>query len=111
MKILDFQRHTVTIRDKPGILFRSTIVFLDPPKRMHVTFAGYSYIPIGISLYSIFIWEYSPENSWATFAEYSGIYHGSVPRILHKHIFARWVNVSINDYSFKYICLVRDANS
>ena len=72
MKILDFQRHTVTIRDKPGILFRSTIVFLDPPKRMHVTFAGYSYIPIGISLYSRFIWEYSPENSWATFAEYSG---------------------------------------
>ena len=32
----------------------STIVSLDPPKKMHVTFLGYSWNNPGIFLYSIF---------------------------------------------------------
>ena len=75
---------------------------------MHVAFAGYSYIPIGISLYSIFIWEYPPDFHSKLLRNIPGIYHGNVPLIFHEHIFARCVNVSINDYLFKYICLVRD---
>ena len=75
---------------------------------MHVTFVGYT--AIGISLYSIFIWEYPPEFHRELLRNIPEIYHENVPRIFHEHIFARWVNVSINDYSFKYICLVKDFN-
>ena len=51
----------------------STIVFLDPPKKMHVTFVGYSWNNRGIFLYSIFPEHYLgkfPEISWGTFSEH-----------------------------------------
>ena len=53
----------------------STIVFLEPPKKIHVTFIGYSWNNQGIFLYLIFHEHYLgifPGISWGTFSEYSG---------------------------------------
>ena len=44
-------------QEQPYPLEKTTIAFLDPPKRMHVTFEGYSWSIQGMFLYSIF-WEY-----------------------------------------------------
>ena len=53
MKILDFQRHS-KYQEQVFSLEKTTIVFLDPPKKMHVTFVGYSWNIQGILLYSFF---------------------------------------------------------
>ena len=42
MKILDFQRHS-KYQEQVFSLEKTTIVFLDPPKKMHVLFVGYSW--------------------------------------------------------------------
>ena len=53
----------------------STIVFLDPPKKMHVTLVGYSWNNQGVFLYSVFPEHYFgifPGISYINFSKYSG---------------------------------------
>ena len=87
MKILGFQRHTVNIKTA-----LSTIVFLDPPKKFHVTFVICSWNTGRIFLYSAFLEHYFgniPRNFIGRFfPNIPGIYHGNVPRMFHDHIFA-----------------------
>ena len=90
MKTLGFQRHTVNIKTA-----LSTIVFLDPPKKFHVTFVICSWNTGRIFLYSAFLEHYFgniPRNFIGRFfPNIPGIYHGNVPRMFHDHIFAWWV--------------------
>ena len=70
MKTSDFQRHSVNIRNS-----LTTIVFLDPPKKIHVTLVGYSWNNQGIFLYSVFPEHYFgifPGISYGNFSKYSG---------------------------------------
>ena len=74
---------------------------------MHVTFVEYSWNIQGILLHSIFeepspdnirifnvpgtfLREYSLECHRERFPNIQGIYHGNVPQLFHKYIFARW---------------------
>ena len=60
-------------QEQPYSLEKTTIVFLDPPKKMHVTFVGYSWNNRGIFLYSIF-----PEHFFGIFfGAFSG-YSGNI---------------------------------
>ena len=65
---------------------------------MHATFVGYSLNIQGMFIqYSQnIIWEYSAEFHRELFPNILGIYHGNVPQIFPKHIFARWES-SINN--------------
>ena len=73
MKILDPQRHS-KYQGQPYPLQKTTIAFLDPPKKMHVTFVEYSWSIQGIFLYSIFLEHYFgiPEIIQGTFSKYPG---------------------------------------
>ena len=127
MKISDFQRHSANIRN-------SLIVCFDPPKKMHVTFVGYSWNNQGILLHSIF-----PEHylgifrgiSWGTFSEYSGnisweCFTNITQTIFPKHYLGIFPGISYGTFSEyseniswecstniprTYICLVVSINS
>ena len=45
-------------KKQPYPLEKTTILFLDPPKKMRVTFVGYSWNNQGIFLYLIFVENY-----------------------------------------------------
>ena len=62
-------------QEQPYLLEKTTIVLLDPPKKMHVTFIGYLWNIRGIFLHSIFPEHYLgifPGILQGTFSEYSG---------------------------------------
>ena len=72
------------------ILGKTTIAFLDPPEKMHVTFVGYSWKIQGIFYIQYsrnIIWDYSPEFLREFFSNIPRI---DVPGIFHEYIFARW---------------------
>ena len=53
MKILDFQRHH-EYQEQPYTLQKTTIVLVEPHKKMNVKFVGYSWNIQGIFPYSLF---------------------------------------------------------
>ena len=59
-----FSKTQSEYQEQPCPPEKTTIVFLDPPKKIHVTFAGYSWNIQGMFLYSVF-----PEH-------YLGIFQG-----------------------------------
>ena len=62
-------------QEQSNPLEKTTIVFLDPPIKMPVTFVGYSWSNHGIFLYSIFQEHYFrifPGISRGIFSEYTG---------------------------------------
>ena len=58
MKNIRFSKTHSEHQEQPYPLEKTSIVFLDLPKRMHVTFVGYSWNIEGIFLYSIFSGHY-----------------------------------------------------
>ena len=73
-------------QEQPYPLEKTTIVFLDPPKK--------PWNSQEIFLYSIFPGHYLgifSRISLGIFPNILGISHGNVPRIFDEHIFARWV--------------------
>ena len=70
-----FSKTDSEYQGKPCPLEKTTNVFLDPPKKMHVTFVGYSWNIQGTFLYSVFPEHYLgvfPRMSYWTFFKYSG---------------------------------------
>ena len=51
---LRFSKTLSKYQEQPYPLEKTAIVFLDPPKKLHVTFVGYSWKYQGIFLYSTF---------------------------------------------------------
>ena len=54
LESIRFSKTHSEFQEQPNPLEKTTIVFLDPPKKMHVTFVGYSWNVQRIFLYSIF---------------------------------------------------------
>ena len=93
-KNIRFSKTLSEYQEQHYSLEKTDIVFLDPPKKFHVIFVGYSWNNQGIFLYSTFpehCFRISLGISNGTFSEYNGNIH-NVPRIFHEHIFARWVS-------------------
>ena len=61
-KKIRFSKTLSEYQEQPYALEKPIIVFLDPPKKMCVTFVGYSWNNQGIFLYSIF-----PEHCFVIF--------------------------------------------
>ena len=65
-----FSKRLNEYQEQPYPLEKTAIVFLDPPKKCHVIFVGYSWNNQGIFLYSIFPEHYFgifPRISFGTF--------------------------------------------
>ena len=91
---IKFSKTVSEYHEQPYPLEKTTAVFFDPPKKMQITFVGYSWNNQGIFLNSIFPEHYFgifPWFHWEYFPNIPGIPHGNVPRIFHGHIFAWWI--------------------
>ena len=70
-----FSKTLSKYQEQPYPLQKTAIVFLDPPKKIHVLFLGYSWNNQGIFLYSTIPEHYFgifPGISLGTFSEYTG---------------------------------------
>ena len=103
MKILDFQRHTVNIRNSLIHLRKLLLYFLIHLKSACNICRIFMEHSVNISIFNIprtLFWEYSPEFHRERFPNILGIHHENVPQIFHKHVFA-WCVV------LKYLYLQR----
>ena len=97
-----FSKTLSEYKEQPYLLEKLTILFLDPPTKMRVTFVGYSWNNQGIFVYLIFpniISEYSQEFHWELYPNIMGISHGNVPRLhvffLYKHGVSKHIQAQV----------------